>query len=99
MKKLRAAALAILAALVAANGSWAAPPLSGVSEAAWWRDPSDLPRGFRKNCVPGSWYARGYCSYHCGSAFQFYYCSGRSFGCCHPGKGYCDWDGLLRCSP
>jgi hypothetical protein len=98
MKKLRAAALAILAVLSAANGPWAAP-LSSFSEAPWWRDPSDLPPSFRKNCVPGSWYARGYCSYHCGSAFQFYYCSGRSFGCCHPGKGYCDWDGLLRCSP
>jgi hypothetical protein len=98
MKILLPAALAILAALSAANGSWAAPQAS-FNDPAWWRGPSDLPPRFRKHCVPDSWYARGYCSYHCGSTYQFYYCSDRSSGCCHVGKGYCDWDRLLRCSP
>ena len=40
-----------------------------------------------------------YCSDHCGSDYQFYFCSRESFGCCRVGFGYCDWNGLLRCHP
>src|SRR5262249_48740045 len=43
--------------------------------------------------------ARYYCSNHCGSDYEFYYCSKKSFGCCRIGVGYCDLDGLLRCHP
>jgi len=43
--------------------------------------------------------ARPFCSDHCGNNYQFYYCSEASFGCGHLGRGYCDWNGLLRCHP
>jgi len=38
-----------------------------------------------------------YCSNHCGADYEFYFCSPRSFGCCHIGVGYCDYLGFLRC--
>lgn len=64
-----------------------------------WNDASTLPTRFRNHCSSNVTYARNYCSDHCGSDYEFYYCSRKSFGCCHVGVGYCDWDGLLRCHP
>ena len=63
-----------------------------------WQVPSALPVQFRNHCYCD---ARGryYCSNHCGADYAFYYCSRKSFGCCHVGKGYCDRGGLLRCRP
>ena len=62
-----------------------------------WQDPTMLPPHFRNHCgfVRGRWI----CSNHCGIDYQFYYCSPASFGCCHTGYGYCDWNGSLRCAP
>jgi len=64
-----------------------------------WQEPLDLPPRFRNHCSFDISRGRYYCSDHCGYDYQFYYCSKRSFGCCHIGLGYCDWDGLLRCRP
>ena len=63
-----------------------------------WQYPWQLPPRFRNHCRYEYFTARPFCSYHCGD-YQFYYCSQDSFGCCHLGRGYCDWGGLLRCSP
>jgi len=64
-----------------------------------WQDPLSLPPRFRNHCRydvgRGAWY----CSNHCGIDYQFYFCTPVSFGCCHPGYGYCDWKGHLRCAP
>ena len=64
-----------------------------------WQDPSSLPPRFRNHCSFDAYRGRFYCSDHCGLDYQFYYCSRASFGCCSLGRGYCDWDGLLRCHP
>jgi hypothetical protein len=64
-----------------------------------WQGPSDLPPRFRNHCSYDITHGRAYCSDHCGADYQFYFCSPASFGCCHIGVGYCDWDGLLRCRP
>jgi hypothetical protein len=64
-----------------------------------WQYPQQLPPRFRNHCGYEYFTARPYCSDHCGSNYQFYYCSEASFGCCHLGRGYCDWNGLLRCHP
>jgi hypothetical protein len=61
------------------------------------RDPADLPPQYRNHC--GFAYGKFYCSHHCGPEYQFYYCSRASFGCCHPGDGYCDYRGYLSCRP
>jgi len=63
----------------------------------WGREPDDLPPRFRTNC--GIHNGRFYCAYHCGTTYQFYYCTRASFGCCHIGDGYCDDRGSLRCRP
>jgi hypothetical protein len=62
-----------------------------------WQDPASLPPHFRNHCgfIRGRWV----CSNHCGIDYQFYFCSPASFGCCHTGYGYCDWNGSLRCAP
>jgi len=64
-----------------------------------WQDPASLPPQFRNHCgfdvIRGRWI----CSNHCGLDYEFYFCSPASFGCCHPGYGYCDWNGSLRCAP
>jgi hypothetical protein len=62
-----------------------------------WQDPALLPLHFRNHCgfVGGRWV----CANHCGIDYQFYFCSPASFGCCHTGYGYCDWNGSLRCAP
>jgi hypothetical protein len=64
-----------------------------------WQEPQSLPRRFRNHCAYEIFSGRPYCSDHCGSEYQFYYCSRQSFGCCRVGFGYCDWSGLLRCHP
>jgi hypothetical protein len=61
-----------------------------------WQYPWQLPPRFRNHCAYEYFTARPYCSNHCGSDYQFYYCSELSFGCCHLGRGYCDWNGLFR---
>ena len=64
-----------------------------------WQYPQQLPPRFRNHCRYEHFTSRPYCSNHCGSDYQFYFCSEASFGCCHLGRGYCDWAGLLRCHP
>jgi hypothetical protein len=64
-----------------------------------WQEPPDLPPRFRNHCSFDVSNARPYCSDHCGSNYQIYYCSKESFGCCRIGSGYCDWNGFLRCRP
>src|SRR5215813_12478037 len=72
-------------------------PANGLLIHVDWQEPWFLPRRFRDHCSFDVTQARYYCSNHCGSDHEFYYCSKKSFGCCHIGVGYCDWDGLLRC--
>jgi hypothetical protein len=64
-----------------------------------WQDPESLPPHFRNHCSFDVIRGRWFCSNHCGLDYQFYFCSPASFGCCHPGYGYCDWNGSLRCAP
>ena len=64
-----------------------------------WQGPDLLPPRFRNHCGFENFTGRPYCSDHCGADYQFYYCLEGSFGCCHLGHGYCDFDGLLRCRP
>jgi len=73
----------------------AAAPLTRVD----WQGPLSLPPWHRNHCVYHMFRGRYYCENHCGMHYQFYYCQPGSFGCCHVGHGYCDWDGLLRCAP
>jgi hypothetical protein len=83
--------------LWAADGS--APPGPELFIRVDWQEPTQLPPQFRNHCTVENFTARPYCSVHCGRDYQFYYCSPASFGCCHLGHGYCDWNGLLRCHP
>jgi hypothetical protein len=62
-----------------------------------WQDPALLPPHFRNHC--GFIHGRWVCANHCGIDYQFHFCSPASFGCCHTGYGYCDWNGSLRCAP
>jgi len=64
-----------------------------------WQYPQSLPPRYRNHCSSEYFTGRPYCSNHCGSDYQFFYCSEGSFGCCHLGRGYCDINGVLRCSP
>jgi hypothetical protein len=64
-----------------------------------WQEPPLLPRQFRNHCSVDAFSGRPYCANHCGGGYQFYFCSQPSFGCCHLGRGYCDWRGHLRCAP
>jgi hypothetical protein len=64
-----------------------------------WQYPAQLPRLFRNHCSYQYFDGRPYCSSHCGADYQFYYCTEISSGCCHLGRGYCDWRGALRCHP
>jgi len=72
-------------------------PANGLLIHVDWQEPWFLPRRFRNHCSFDVTQARYYCSNHCGSDYEFYYCSKKSFGCCHIGVGYCERDGLLRC--
>jgi hypothetical protein len=103
MMTAKASALALLTCLASASICPAAP-LNVLSATAPivrvdWQEPAQLPPRFRNHCTVENFTARPYCSDHCGIDYQFYYCSQASFGCCHLGHGYCDWDGLLRCHP
>lgn len=64
-----------------------------------WQYPDFLPPRFRNHCSVDTFSGRPYCSNHCGSEYQFYYCSEISFGCCRLGRGYCDFRGRARCYP
>ncbi len=64
-----------------------------------WQDPQQLPPRFRNHCSVERFTGRPYCSDHCGRDYQFSFCSSVSFGCCRLGRGYCDFSGILRCSP
>jgi len=64
-----------------------------------WQEPQSLPPRFRNHCATDVVSGRPYCSDHCGFNYQVYVCSQQSFGCCRPGFGYCDWNGMLRCHP
>ena len=97
MKAVLLAALALAAVTVAGRAGErlytpVAPPLF-----ADWQDPQALPPQFRNHC--GFAFGRYYCADHCGSGYQVYYCSQHVSGCCRVGLGYCDDQGILRCSP
>jgi hypothetical protein len=64
-----------------------------------WQEPSSLPQRFRNHCRFDVAHGRSFCSNHCGSDYQFYYCTNKSFGCCHIGRGYCAGGGVLSCRP
>ena len=64
-----------------------------------WQDPTLLPAAFRNHCTIDRWTGRTICSNHCGSDYEFYFCTPASFGCCRVGYGYCDGHGDLRCHP
>jgi hypothetical protein len=82
-------ALSVLACVVSASAA----------SAFDWQTPEQLPPVFRNHCTFENFTNRPYCSNHCGIDYQFYFCSPASFGCCHLGHGYCDWNGVLRCHP
>ncbi len=98
-----ALALALLAATAWSSLSHAGElnysPVGKPLIAADWQGPWSLPPRFRNHCSDDVDHGRLYCSNHCGPDYQFYFCSPASFGCCHPGYGYCDWKGALRCAP
>lgn len=103
-KRLAAGAALALALLPAA--AHASPPAGGwISSTnqpfvrADWQAPRAVPPRFRNHCRYDHVRGRPYCANHCGPDYQFYFCSSESFGCCHPGYGYCDWKGHLRCAP
>jgi hypothetical protein len=100
MRTLVFAAVACLAAssICAAAPAARLPVAAAVSQVDW-QDPQSLPRSLRNHCFYDRWGDRKYCSDHCGYEYQVYFCSPQSFGCCRLGRGYCDWGGLLRCSP
>jgi hypothetical protein len=85
----------------AASAGWTAAPDAAHDALVRvdWQYPRQLPPRFRNHCAHEYFTARPYCSDHCGGDYQFFYCSPASFGCCHFGRGYCDWSGLLRCHP
>lgn len=99
----KAVVLALLVYFVAAPaGAAAAFKIRPAPDAAIlvdWQYPESLPPRFRNHCSTEYFTGRSYCADHCGSDYQFFYCSEASFGCCHLGRGYCDFHGLLRCSP
>jgi hypothetical protein len=62
-----------------------------------WVAMPPLPRRNQNHC--GWWQGHYICADHCGTDYQVYSCSKLSTGCCHIGRGYCDYSGILRCSP
>jgi hypothetical protein len=86
-----------IGASVCSAGASDISPASGLLIRADWQDPQFLPPRFRNHCTYENFTGRPYCSNHCGIDYQFYYCSENSFGCCHLGRGYCDFNGMLRC--
>lgn len=98
-KTIRMAAIALASvSSLPAEATVRLPLVSPIVEADW-QSPETLPRRFRDHCFYDVYGRRSYCSDHCGSEYQFYYCSRQSSGCCHVGFGYCDWQGFLRCHP
>jgi hypothetical protein len=97
--------LFLLASIAAGQQSaHAAPVAANLSAAGFvvradWQEPNALPPRFRNHCQIDRFSGRPFCASHCGLDYQFFYCSRASSGCCHIGRGYCGWDGLLRCSP
>ncbi len=85
-----------VAARTAENGF---TPVGARVMAVDWQGPWSLPPRFRNHCGYDVNHGAWRCSDHCGIDYQFYFCSPASFGCCHPGYGYCDWNGHLRCAP
>jgi hypothetical protein len=103
---MKAAAFALLAFMSSASAAPAVetsftPVGSLVVPVNWldWQGPDQLPPRFRNHCTVENFTNRPYCSDHCGADYQFFFCSPASFGCCHLGHGYCDWNGVLRCHP
>jgi hypothetical protein len=94
---------ALLGLFAVSSVGAAAPPVAVPPSAAViqidWQYPPALPRQFRNHCAVDRFSGKPYCSAHCGADYQFYYCLSGSFGCCRIGFGYCDWSGLLTCSP
>jgi len=101
MTRSLAAVLLLWCFMPPASAGLMSPPgaIADIIMRADWQYPQQLPARFRNHCRYEYFTARPYCSDHCGSDYQFYYCSEASFGCCHLGRGYCDWSGLLRCHP
>ena len=103
MMAVKAFALAVMACLAGAPACpAAAPDLSPVRATLIpvdWQGPAQLPPRFRNHCSVDWLSGRVYCADHCGIDYQFYACAPASFGCCHVGRGYCDWNGRLRCRP
>jgi hypothetical protein len=101
--KLRAAIFAVVGFVASASacpaGAANLAPADGAVLRVDWQGPEQLPPRFRNHCTFENFTSRPYCSDHCGVDYQFYYCSPASFGCCHLGHGYCDWNGVLRCHP
>jgi hypothetical protein len=83
----------------AAAITMSAVPQNGAIVRVDWQEPMQLPPRFRNHCSVTTFSGRPYCANHCGSSYQFFYCSNASFGCCHLGHGYCDWNAHLRCAP
>ena len=100
---MKAVVLALLTCLAGAQVRTAAAfeilPTRGAAILVDWQDPEALPPRFRNHCSTEYFTGRPYCADHCGSEYQFFYCSEGASGCCHLGRGYCDIHGLLRCSP
>jgi hypothetical protein len=94
------AVLNVLAAMPAASAmEMDSSAAAGILVRVDWQTPLQLPPRFRNHCAVDSFSGRPFCSNHCGSDYQFYYCSSASFGCCHIGHGYCARNELLRCTP
>jgi hypothetical protein len=64
---------------------------------AGWHQSSRYAHRLPNHCSYDPTHGYYYCSNHCGADYEFYFCSPRSFGCCHIGVGYCDYLGYLRC--
>jgi hypothetical protein len=106
MRNLAATLCLIVSSAQAASAGWLVDRAvddrridRGVLVRVDWQYPWQLPPRLRNHCAYEYFSARPYCSNHCGSDYQFFYCSEASFGCCHLGRGFCDWNGLLRCHP
>jgi hypothetical protein len=96
---------AMAALLVATSGAWAGSdwraerrysPVVEQFTYSWVAMPP-LPRRLQNHC--GYYNGHYICADHCGLDYQVYSCTRQSTGCCHIGRGYCDGDGYLRCSP
>jgi hypothetical protein len=93
------ALLAATAATCAAadrRGDWRYSPAVEQFTYSWAAMPL-LPRRLQNHC--GYYNGHYICADHCGIDYQVYYCGGLTTGCCHIGRGYCDWNGNLHCSP